>query len=176
MPVLQECIRTGWQATVPMVTRPADLRVPFKSRYGRGVQTIFYAGNSAPVSVKGELLFDNAALDGKSRTYLYLRHSRENSATLNRIEKNFTAVSATIPSRTPELFRAVAGIDAPEKLLVDVSAVRQLHKRTITLTFKGTGFTSAVEVRKLRGFKNAEITLDGKKVRENQKLAFKDGS
>ncbi len=176
MPELQECVRTGWQATVPMVTRPADLRIPFKSRYGRGIQTIFYAGNSAPAPVRGELLFDNATLDGKSKTYLYLRHSRENSATLNRIEKNFTAVSATIPSRTPELFRAVAGIDAPEKLQVDVSAVRLLHKHTITLTFKGTGFTSAVETRKLRGFKNAEITLDGKKVRENQKLSFKDGS
>ncbi|MBR2911628.1 MAG: hypothetical protein IKC05_08450, partial [Lentisphaeria bacterium] len=176
MPEFQECIRTGWQATVPMVTRPAEMRIPFKSRYGRGVQTIFYAGNSAPAPVRGELRFDNAALDGKSKTYLYLRHSRGNSATLNRIEKNFTAVDAVLPSRTPELFRAVAGIDAPQKLLVEVSAERYLHKRTVTLKFRGREFKSGVEARKLRGFKTAELRLDGKPVRENQPLAFKDGS
>ena len=176
MPEFQECIRNGWQATVPMRTEPQDLRVPFKGRFGRGVQTIFYAGNSAPGSVKGKLLFDNAALGGKSNTYVYIRHSRENSRTLNTIKAGFTSVDAELASRTPELFRAVAGFDAPGALLVDVSADRTLHQRIITLNFKGKPFKSAVEVRKLRGFREPEITLDGKKVKPGLPLAFKDGS
>ena len=176
MPELQECVRNGWQATVPMTTIPSDMRVPFKSRYGRGVQTIFYAGNSAPAPVKGTFNFDNSALGGKSKAYFYIRHSRENSSTLNKIEKNFSSVEAVLPSRTPELFRAIAGANTPDSILVSVNAQRTLNQQVYTLEFKGKSFTSPVEVRKLRGFKPAEITLDGKKVKANQKLAFKNGS
>ena len=176
MPELQECVRNGWQATVPMTTTPANMRIPFKGRYGRGVQTIFYAGNSASIPVKGTLNFDNSALGGKSKTYFFIRHSRENDSTLNKVEKNFSSVEAVLPSRTPELFRAIAGANTPDAIQVSVAAKRTLNQQVYTLKFKGKSFTSGVEVREIRGFKPAEITLDGKKVKANQKLAFKNGS
>ena len=176
MPELEECIRTGWQATVPLTTVPAGLRIPFRSRYGRGVQTIFYLGNSAPKPVSGTLRFDNAQLDGKRAVYLFLRHLREDSSTVNKVEQGETCVDAELPSRTPVLFRAVAGVDCPAGTLVTVSAQRQLHKRVITLDFKGKAFTSPLEVRELRAFRPAEVTLDGKKADPKAPLAFRDGS
>lgn len=175
-PELQECVRAGWQATVPMATEPADMRIPFRARYGRGVQTIYYCGSSAPAPVKGKLLFDNAELGGGERTFFFLRHSREDSSTLNRVKKNFTCVDAELPSRAPELFRAVAGVKCPDGVEVRVSAQRQLHRRVVTLEFKGAAFKSAVDVRELRGFHPAEVTLDGVKADPRRELAFRDGS
>ena len=137
MPELQECVRNGWQATVPMTTTPANMRIPFRGRYGRGVQTIVYAGNSAPAQVKGTLNFDNSALGGKSKTYFFIRHGRENDSTLNKIEKNFSSVEAVLPSRSPELFRAIAGADTPDSLQVSVKAQRTLNQQVYTLEFKG---------------------------------------
>ncbi len=164
-PELIELMRAGWQAEIPMILEDG-MRVPYRTRYGKGVGTFFFLGNSGGTDVSGKVRFDNAALADEPMTFLFNRKMRDGAAALNRIEKNFSEVDVVLPSRVPVIYEAVAGLRGTgENQTWKVTSEKALNLQRYQLEYVSGGkFVSEIVLRPIRGFRVDKVTLDGKTV------------
>ena len=164
-PELIDLMRAGWQAEIPMIPEEG-MRIPYRARYGKGVGTFFFLGNSGGTDVSGKVRFDNAALSDEPMTFLFNRKMRDRAVTLNRIEKNFSEVDAILPSRVPVIYESVAalrGTADPQQW--KVSSEKALNSQRYLLDYVSGGkFVSEIVLRTIRGFRVDKVTLDGKTV------------
>ncbi len=172
-----ELMRAGWQAEIPMVLEDG-MRVPYRARYGRGVNTYFYLANSGADDVKGNVRFDNSALDGNGLTMLFVRKMRDKAEASNLLSGNFTQLAAELPSRVPVVYEAVAGIRKPaEDFSCEVRADKQLNEQRYRIQFNNRqAFSTPVTARDIRGFELARMTLNGANVAPGATVEIKPGS
>ena len=98
-----ELMRAGWQAELALELE-GGMRVPYLSRYGRGVNSYFFLGNSGAEEVAGQVRFDNQALmGGTGWSLLWNRKMRRSASTENILEGDFTRIPAVLPSRVGDL-------------------------------------------------------------------------
>ncbi len=165
IPEILELMRAGWQVEIPMITEPG-MRIPFSARYGRGVDSYFFLGNSGNQPVNGMIGFDNTALNEQGWTILFNRKMRDFAQIDNLLESNFTRINTELPSRVPVIYEAAAAIKKPTATLsCRVKTTRTLHSVRHELAWTGNdAFSSPLLLRQLRGFKLREVRVDGKSV------------
>lgn len=176
-PENHELMRAGWQAEIPMALEDG-MRVPYRARYGRGVNTYFFLGNSGTEDVRGQVRFDNPAVSGDGLTVLYALKMRDRSKTLDMLDGDFTQVEAVLPSRTPVIYEAVAGIRKPaENFSCEIEVAKELNEQRYRVRFGNRqAFASPVFVRDIRGFELAGMTLDGTEIKPGAEVQIKPDS
>lgn len=177
LPEHHELMRAGWQAEIPMV--PEDgMRVPYRARYGRGVNTYFFLGNSGTEEVRGKVRFDNPAVNGEGLTILYALKMRDRSETVDMLDGDFTQVEAVLPSRVPVIYEAVAGIRKPaENFLCEINVEKRLNEQRYRVRLGNRqAFASPVYVRDIRDFSLAGMTLNGTEIQPGMEIQLKPGS
>ena len=123
-------MRAGWQAELALELE-SGMRVPYLSRYGRGVNSYFFLGNSGAEEVAGQVRFDNQALmGGTGWSLLWNRKMRRSASTENILEGDFSSVSAVLLSRVPVIYESVAGLKTDVRgVKVLVEAEKDLHQQ-----------------------------------------------
>lgn len=156
-----ELMRAGWQAEIPMQI-PADMRVPYQARYGRGVNSYFFLGNSAANEVSGTVRFDSAGLDREGWVMLFNRKLRDRAACRNRLDGPLNAIDVCLPSRVPVIYEAVLALQPNQpQLTFEVSAVKELHRQHYLFTWGDQTFSSPIRLRRLRDFRLTRVILNG---------------
>lgn len=176
-PEQHELMRAGWQAEIPIVLEEG-MRVPYLARYGRGVNTYFFLGNSGGNVVKGKASFDNQAVSDDGLSIFYALKMRDHSKTNNLMDGGFTQVETSLPSRIPVIYEAVAAIRKPaENFSCEVSVEKQLNEQRYQLRFKNQQtFASPIFVRDIRNFKLVTLTLNGQDVKAGVDITIKPNS
>ncbi|MFA6930647.1 MAG: hypothetical protein WCT05_09985 [Lentisphaeria bacterium] len=160
-----ELMRAGWQAELPLILEDG-MRVPYLSRYGSGVQTYFFLGNSGAEDVEGQVRFDNQALIEPGWALLWNRKMRQQASTENQLDGVFTQVQAQLPSRVPVLYESVAALRSEvAKQQVLVKADKDLDRQIYHLHWQNkNNFEGQLRFRTIRHFDLQDVRLNGKTV------------
>ena len=169
MPELLECIALGWQALTPVETAGlGEERMLYKSRYGRGRNTILFFGNPYEKPLDIGFTVDNAGLAGKH--LVFLPKMRDRSGMVNWLNGTDTRFEFALPSRLPVLFEAAAEFSAlPEEggLKVAARAEKDIHFMCYTMKLdNGKSFKSRIFPRENPGFA-AQLRINGRKADMN---------
>lgn len=176
MPELLECIRTGWQALVP-VEADSSNKLLYRARYGRGADTILYYGNPWPEPMPLTFRVDNAALGGGH--HLFVRKMRDRARLENRLAGGDTVFDAVLPSRRPALFESVlklSALPAGGELAATVESAKDIDRIAYTVTLANrAAFRAAVTPRRLYNF-SPEVKLNGAAVPAGETLTLPPGA
>ncbi len=160
-----ELMRAGWQAELALELEEG-MRVPYLSRYGRGVNSYVFLGNSGAEEVVGQVRFDNQALMGTGWALLWNRKMRRSASTENSLEGDFTNIPAVLPSRVPLIYESVAGLKTDIRgVKVLVEAEKDLHQQIYRFRWKNKDvFEGLLRCRDIRHFELHSVRLNGNPV------------
>lgn len=170
MPELLECIRTGWQALIPVAVNDGG-KFLYRARYGRAADTILYFGNPWQNPMKLNFEVDNSAL-GKGWN-LFVGKMRDKARLENHIEGTDTRFTASLPSRRPALFEAVcnlSGLPASGILNAAVSSEKEIDRIVFTVKLDNSApFRTAVTPREIYNF-IPQIFVNGSRVNGSESV------
>ena len=158
-PELLECMRLGWQALCP-VEYDSRGKFLYRSRFGRGADTILFFGN--PWEEKMPLTFktDNSYLGGIN---LFVRKMRDKALTTQTYQAPDTVFSDTLPSRVPALYEAVVSFSTlPNGTQAQVSSRKDLNVISYTVKLNNPHpFKTRLTVRRILNY-TPRLTVNGK--------------
>ena len=159
-PELLECITLGWQALTPVETDNRG-KYLYRSRFGRGADTIFFFGNPWEKPMPLQFKVDNSALGGVT---FFVRKMRDHSALTQRYHAPDTVFKDTLPSRLPVLYEAIIGLSsAPDGIGAVVTVRKDLNRIVCSVKLDNAKpFAAKVSARRIRNF-IPEIKVNGKK-------------
>ncbi|MBE6395045.1 MAG: hypothetical protein E7044_13500 [Lentisphaerae bacterium] len=159
-PELLECIRLGWQALCP-VEYDSKGKFLYRSRFGRGADTILFFGNPWEEPMPLTFKADNSYLGGIN---FFARKMRDRSSLVQQYNAPDTVFKDTLPSRVPALFEAVISLDnAPDGVKAVVTSKKDLN----TIQFKvkldnARAFKAKITPRRILNY-TPEIKVNGRK-------------
>lgn len=159
-PELIECMRLGWQALVPVETNNHG-KYLYRSRFGRGADTVIFFGNPWEEPMPLEFKVDNSALGGVN---FFVRKMRDRASLVQRYHAPDTVFKDTLPSRLPALYEAIAGLSrAPDGLGAQVSVHKDLNRIVCSVKLDNAEpFAAEVTPRRIFNFV-PEVKVNGKK-------------
>ncbi|MBQ7207625.1 MAG: hypothetical protein IJS01_07505 [Lentisphaeria bacterium] len=161
-PELLECLRLGWQALCP-VAYDSKGKYLYRSRFGRGADTVLFFGNPWEEPMPLEFRADNTYLGGG--VDLFARKMRDRAVLVQKYEAPDTVFSDTLPSRVPALYEAVVSLSqAPSGLRAGVRTEKDLNAVRCRIDLESpVDFKAVVTPRRIRNFEVVSLTVNGRK-------------
>ena len=161
-PELLECLRLGWQALCP-VEYDSCGRYLYRSRFGRGADTVLFFGNPWEEPMPLEFKADNTYL-GEGIKF-FVRKMRDRAELAQRYAAPDTVFSDPLPSRVPALYEAVCALSfVPDGTGAVVSAKKDLDRVEYQVKLDNpASFRAVVTPRSVHNFELEDLTVNGKK-------------
>lgn len=158
-PELLECMRLGWQALTPVETDAGD-RYIYRSRFGRGADTILFYGNPWEEPWTLHFKVDNTALLGG--VCLFVRKMRDHATLTQKYQAPDTVFQDTLPSRDPALYEAVIALSqAPDGLGAVVSSRKDLNRILYTIELDNArAFKASITPRRIMRY-SPQVLVNG---------------
>ena len=158
-PELLECMRLGWQALSPVETDNQG-KYLYRSRFGRGADTILFFGNPWEEPMPLHFKVDNTYLGGVN---LFVRKMRDQASLSQRYRAPDTCFQDTLPSRLPALYEAIVSLsDAPDGLGAEATARKDLNRQEYTLKLDNASpFRASITPRRIRNY-IAAVKVNGR--------------
>lgn len=166
VPILIETMKRGWQGVFPVDF--AWEGSVHTGRYGKGLQTRLFWGNPYEESRQISADIDNAYLGASSQVFA----SRLNGPAVlnNKLSEHRTRFDISIPSRTPLLLDAVAGL--PADFRGDVAASLKVTPFFVESSLRLVTTTSSrvtIEFPMLAGYDAPVLMVNGQKYESTAK-------
>ena len=163
MPLLRECVRTGWQPVCP-VERAGDEPL-WLSRYGAGAQTLIAIGNPGDEPVAADLTVHNEPLGDEDCIFVDAKSPATPLA--QGVDARETRLTLDCPWRRESVLRSVLGVRCDEALECVASAEEGLDRIVTRVEVTAPKAAQArLTVPERRGFEVASVRLNGTACRE----------
>jgi len=161
-PIITETLRAGYQ-TVPALRNVAKL---WHSRYGKGLNTIYFIGNQTKNEKKLTPVTDNKYIGDND----YIFAAMDGNMLNNSVDKRMTSFPVTLKKRGIGLYRTVAEISAGSKVDADASFTFDAVQGKAKVTFK-TPYSGKITFRMPELSAPVAIKLNGKVIAANSTSA-----